>query len=61
MCRNVIDNFRVAYEYVEKMRARRILLGPYLDQEMVETIYAQVGVAPVLDEEDIVDEDIAQG
>lgn len=28
-----------AYQMIEKMRARKILIGPYVDQHIVETIY----------------------
>ena len=33
-----------AYSLVEKMRARSIILSPYLDQEMVHAIYGAMGL-----------------
>jgi intraflagellar transport protein 140 len=38
-------NFEQAYRLIEKMRERHIILNPYLDQEMINTIYQAVGVA----------------
>jgi hypothetical protein len=40
------------------MQARRIMLGLYLDQEIIDTISEQLGVEPVRDDEDVVEEDI---
>lgn len=31
---------------IEKMRARDILLAPYLDAELIETVYRAVGLQP---------------
>ena len=33
-----------AYRLIEKMRERHIILNPYLDQDMINTIYQAVGV-----------------
>jgi intraflagellar transport protein 140 len=37
-------NLEQAYRYIEKMRARRIILSPFLEQSMVEAVYAAMGV-----------------
>ena len=53
-----------AYELIENMRSRNIVLSPYLDQAMVNTVYEAVGVAPAGgaggggDDDDGIDEDI---
>jgi hypothetical protein len=52
-------NFQQAYEFIKRMQGRRIMLGPYLDSEMVDVIAAQLGVPPARDDEDAVEEDIA--
>lgn len=54
-----------AYLLIEQMRTRNIILSPYLDREMIESIYRAVGMEPVFEEaeeddgmeEDIVTED----
>lgn len=54
-----------AYRTIERMQQRRIELAPYLEQELINNVYAQVGVAPpgaaeqdsgVVDEEEVVDD-----
>ena len=51
---------RQAYELIEDMRNRKIILSPYLDQTMVNSIYQAVGVAPADDggSDDGIDEEI---
>eukprot|EP00741_Cyanophora_paradoxa_P007333 tig00001107_g7093.t1 len=39
-----------AYQLIERMRDRKIILSPYLDAEMVNEIHRAVGVAPVAEE-----------
>ncbi len=53
-------NMRQAYELIEDMRNRKIILSPYLDQKMVNSIYQAVGVAPADDggSDDGIDEEI---
>jgi hypothetical protein len=34
---------------IEKMRARDILLAPYLDSDLIETVYRAVGLQPELE------------
>ncbi|CAG9334634.1 unnamed protein product [Blepharisma stoltei] len=38
------QNFAQALQLINKMKQRRIILNPYLDQEMVERIYHQMGI-----------------
>ncbi|KAK3281449.1 hypothetical protein CYMTET_10767 [Cymbomonas tetramitiformis] len=38
------QNYEQAYHLIEKMRDRNIILSPYLDQEMVESVYKAMGV-----------------
>ncbi len=38
-----------AYALIEKMRARGIILSPYLDSEMVHTIYSAMGMPAAQD------------
>eukprot|EP00192_Tetraselmis_astigmatica_P000931 CAMPEP_0117694304 /NCGR_PEP_ID=MMETSP0804-20121206/27375_1 /TAXON_ID=1074897 /ORGANISM="Tetraselmis astigmatica, Strain CCMP880" /LENGTH=1395 /DNA_ID=CAMNT_0005507981 /DNA_START=130 /DNA_END=4318 /DNA_ORIENTATION=+ len=38
-------NFERAYQLVEKMRVRRIILSPYLDSQMVAEIYRAMGLS----------------
>jgi len=52
------QHYEQAYQMIEKMRQRRIVLGPYLDQTMCDTIYRHMGINFAADE-DAVDEDIA--
>ena len=40
-------NLQQAYTLVERMRDRGIVVAPYLDGEMVDTIYKEMGVEPV--------------
>jgi len=59
------ENFEQAYHLIEKMRDRNIILSPYLDQEMVESIYKAMGVtlndgSMGAEEEDTVGEEIAE-
>lgn len=48
-----------AYEQIEKMKSRRIVLGPYLDSQMVDDIYKHMGVQVDDDASGNVEEDIA--
>merc|ERR1712232_908307 len=43
---NEVQDYQQAFTMVERMRARGILLGPYLDRALLETIYRAVGQAP---------------
>jgi len=52
-------NFEQAYRLIEKMRERHIILNPYLDQDMINTIYSRVGVAVEAEDKDEMEEDIA--
>ena len=38
-------NYSQALRLIEDMRERKIILSPYLDQEMVQTVYREMGVA----------------
>ena len=53
-----IGNMQQCYKLIEEMRVRRILLGPYLDQEMVITVYRHLGIQPATDEEDVIEEEV---
>eukprot|EP00976_Prorocentrum_cordatum_P088994 1187569-Prorocentrum_minimum.AAC.2 len=59
-----VKQYDAAYTLIEKMNARKIILSPYLDQEMLNTIYRAVG-KPIVnqrmrgaDDDDGIDEDI---
>ena len=39
------NSFSQAHEMIERMRDRNIVLNPYLDQEMVNKIYKEMGVS----------------
>mmetsp|Transcript_17764 Transcript_17764/g.41776 ORF Transcript_17764/g.41776 Transcript_17764/m.41776 type:complete len:1379 (+) Transcript_17764:96-4232(+) len=52
-------NYQQAYQLTEKMRERHIILGPYLDQMMVEKIYSAMGI-DTGNEDGGVDEEIAE-
>lgn len=60
--------YQDAYDMIERMRDRKITLGPYLDNKMVQTIHQNVG-APMPDEfngggndhrDDEIDDDIGE-
>jgi intraflagellar transport protein 140 len=38
------ENYQQAYQLLSKMRGKGIILNPYLDQELIDTIYSKVGV-----------------
>mmetsp|Transcript_19068 Transcript_19068/g.64920 ORF Transcript_19068/g.64920 Transcript_19068/m.64920 type:complete len:1396 (+) Transcript_19068:174-4361(+) len=40
------NNMSQAYQLIEKMRERGIILSPYLDQKMVSSVYQAMGVDP---------------
>ena len=40
-----------AYTLIQRMRDAKIILSPYLDREMIESIFRAVGLDPVADEE----------
>jgi len=40
-----------AYTLIERMRGAKIILSPYLDREMIESIFRAVGLDPVAEEE----------
>ena len=54
-----VGNFEQAFQTIEKMRARRIYVAPYLDSQLLAEIYRAVGqdVAGA-DEDDGVGEEI---
>ena len=52
------DAPRGAWQLIERMRQKRIALGPYLDQGMVDRIYQAMDI-PITRESDGIDEDIA--
>jgi len=54
-------NMEQAYHLIEKMRDRNIILSPYLDQDMVDSIYKAMGIeaVPEAEEEAVEGEDIA--
>jgi len=54
-----IGDQQKAYNHIVKMRQRRIVLGPYLDDGMVSDIYRACGVQEEQHDDDGVDEDIA--
>jgi len=54
-----IQDHQQAMQQIDKMRSRRIAIGPYLDQGMVDDIYKHMGVQVDNADEDHVDEDIA--
>lgn len=39
-----VSEFAKAYQVIERMRSANIILSPYLDQQMVQRIHAEVGV-----------------
>eukprot|EP00951_Prasinocladus_malaysianus_P006380 scaffold45330_cov45-Prasinocladus_malaysianus.AAC.1 len=55
-------NMEQAYQLIEKMRARNIILSPYLDSQMVAEVYKAMGInsnpAAAENEDGIEDEDI---
>jgi len=51
------QDFQQCYQLIEKMRQRRILLGPYLDQSMVDTIYRKMNIHVPADNDEV-DEEI---
>merc|ERR1711988_956172 len=40
-----------AYSLIQRMRDSKIILSPYLDREMIESIFKAVGLDPVADDE----------
>lgn len=40
-----LKDYKKAYEYLQKMSAKKIRINPYLDQELIDTIYTAVGLA----------------
>merc|ERR1712216_371051 len=40
-----------AYQLIQRMRDSKIILSPYLDREMIESIFRAVGVEPAAEEE----------
>ena len=57
------NNYQDAYKYLEKMKAKKIIVTPYLDPQIVEDIYKGVGIAvPTTSNEvdDGIDEDIRE-
>ena len=57
------NSFQDAYKYLEKMKKKNIIVTPYLDPQIVDDIYKEVGVtvpkARVADDDGI-DEDIRE-
>lgn len=47
------ENYQQAYQLLSKMRSKGIILNPYLDQEIIDTIYSKVGVKTNSADEDI--------
>ena len=47
------ESYQPAYQLLTKMKSKGIILNPYLDQEMIDTIYSKVGVKPKNIEDDI--------
>ncbi|KAJ1627583.1 hypothetical protein T492DRAFT_876543 [Pavlovales sp. CCMP2436] len=39
-------DYQQAYQSIQKMRARNLLLAPYLDSELIDAVYRAVGVEP---------------
>eukprot|EP00698_Gefionella_okellyi_P002980 TRINITY_DN12813_c0_g1_i1.p1 TRINITY_DN12813_c0_g1~~TRINITY_DN12813_c0_g1_i1.p1 ORF type:complete len:1394 (-),score=371.65 TRINITY_DN12813_c0_g1_i1:33-4172(-) len=54
------NNMQQAYKLIEEMRARQIVLGPYLDSTMVQNVYRSLGVEfqDVVDDEEVIDEEV---
>jgi intraflagellar transport protein 140 len=50
------QNYQQAYAYINKMRERRIIISPYLDQEIVDTVYQRLGIETDSQIEEEVDE-----
>lgn len=53
------QNYQKAYEYLEKMKKRPIIVTPYLDPQIVEDIYSNMGIAMPTNKPDD-DDDIAE-
>ena len=52
-------NMEQAFQFIENMRERNIILSPFLDADMVNTIYRSMGVEPEEEDgEDVVDEEL---
>jgi len=57
------NSFQDAYKYLEKMKKKNIIVTPYLDPQIVDDIYKEVGIqAPAAkeDNDDGIDEDIRE-
>lgn len=50
------QNYQQAYAYINRMRERRIMISPYLDQEIVDTVYQRLGLESDSQIEEEVDE-----
>jgi len=48
------------YSHIQRMRDAKIILSPYLDREMIESIFRAVGLDPVADDELGEDEEISE-
>lgn len=44
-------NMERAFHFIQRMRGANIMLGPYLDQDMVNAVYRAVGAQPEQEEE----------
>merc|ERR1719502_1434147 len=49
-----------AYQLIQRMRDSKIILSPYLDREMIESIFRAVGLDPVADDEIGEEEEISE-
>ena len=57
------NSFQEAYKYLDKMKKKNIIVTPYLDPQIVDDIYKEVGIqAPTAtdDHDDGIDEDIRE-
>ncbi len=51
-----------AFRLIESMRQRGIVLAPFLDSDLISTVYRSMGVEPAADEdEDGVEEELEEG
>ena len=51
------NNYQQAYQLLGKMKGQGIILNPYLDQEIIDTIYSKLGVKDKNEDEEL-DEEI---
>jgi len=60
------SNVQLAHQYLEKMKKKKIIVTPYLDQKMIEDIYKGMGMPVPVDGDgrgkahDDIDEDIQE-